>query len=192
MKTKKSKTIGFSLLLIGIFIISYSLIPNYIEQVKEETSINYFFEVMSNEVKTIEQPPYNYIAVLEIPRISLKKGLFDINDRNNNVDRNIKILNNSDMPNINNGLLIIAAHSGRGRAAFFDKLDRLTKRDLVYIYYQNDKYTYEVSDILRQYKTGSIDIVRRNYTELILTTCDQVNKDKQIIVRLMLVGKLVY
>ena len=191
MKTKKIRTIGFFLLLIGICILGYRLIPYYIEQTKEENSINYFFEVTSNE-ETTEKPPYNYIAVLEIPKIFLKRGLFSINDGNNNVDKNIEILKNSDMPDINNGLLIIAAHSGRGRVAFFDKLNRLNEHDLVYIYYKNNKYTYEVSDIFRQEKTGSIDIVQRSYTELILTTCDQVNKDKQIVVRLMLTGKVSY
>ena len=37
----------------------------------------------------------DYIAVIKIPKINLEKGLYDVNDINNNVDKNIQILKSS-------------------------------------------------------------------------------------------------
>ena len=128
--------IGSLLLLFGIVVIGGKYIYNYLSYKEEIKVIDEFLETEVEEItienvieetpkepttKEEQEPIYNYIAVLEIPTINLKKGLLSINDKYNNVDKNIEILQNSDMPNVKNGLLALAGHSGNSKIAFFNK-----------------------------------------------------------------------
>ena len=89
--------------------------------------------------------------------------------------------------------MALAWHSGSSRIAFFNKLYKLNIKDLVYIYYNNIKYTYEVTSIDRQDKVGKIIVKRtKDTTELVLTTCDQQTKGKQIIVMAKLIEEIPY
>lgn len=136
-----------------------------------------------NEIKLISNYSYNYIAVLEIPSISLKRGLVNKNDRNNNVNKNIEILKESNMPDTINGNMILAGHSGNSRISFFRKLNLVKNGDIIYIYYNNVKYIYKVVNIYLEVKDGDISIDRdNNKTTLTLTTCSQEQKGKQLIV----------
>ena len=59
--------------------------------------------------------------------------------------------------------------------------------------YQNIKYTYQITSITRQDKQGFITISRqKDTTELLLTTCDQQTKGKQVIVMSKLIEKSNY
>ncbi len=196
--------IGSLFILLGISIISLKIFSNYYLDEQEDKAIQEFLDYkpdttvkVDNSTTTIKEEKetvtYNYIAVLEIPKINLKRGLFPINDKNNNVDKNVEILQNSDMPNVTNGTLALAGHSGNSRIAYFHKLYKLKENDQVYIYYQNEKYIYQVSKIERQDKDGTINFTKtKDTTELILTTCDQQNKGKQIVVVAKLVDKIPY
>ena len=108
--------VGSFLILIGITVIGIKIGYNYYLNKQEENAVNDFLEIKheeeipeetpTNEVveeKKEETPTYNYIAVLEIPKINLKRGLLPINDKNNNVNKNVEVLKNSDMPNVKNG-----------------------------------------------------------------------------------------
>lgn len=198
-KREKNKShlilIGSFLILMGISLICGKHLYSYLTYKEEEQIINDFLEteiieVQENTVTTETQEtpkqtttPYNYIGVLEIPTINFKKGFLNINDKNNNVDKNIEVLKNSDMPNVANGLLAIAGHSGNSKVGYFNKLSNLKRNDLVYVYYNNIKYTYEITSIERQLKQGYITFTKTNDTkELILTTCDQKDKTKQIVI----------
>lgn len=196
--------IGSLFILFGITLISLKVFSNYYLDKQEDKAVQEFldykpdttvkvdssFTTVKEEKETVS---YNYIAVLEIPKINLKRGLFPINDKNNNLDKNVEILQNSDMPNVTNGTLSLAGHSGNSRIAYFHKLYKLKENDQVYIYYQNEKYIYQVSKIERQDKDGTISFTKtKNTTELILTTCDQQNKGKQIVVIAKLVDKIPY
>ena len=196
--------IGSLFILLGITLISLKIYSNYYLDKQEDKAIQEYLDYkpdttvkVDNSTTTIKEEKetvtYNYIAVLDIPKINLKRGLFPINDKNNNVDKNVEILQNSDMPNITNGTLALAGHSGNSRIAFFHKLYKLKENDQVYIYYQNIKYIYQVSKIERQDKDGTISFTKtKDTTELILTTCDQQNKGKQIVVVAKLVDKIPY
>ncbi len=196
--------IGSLFILLGITLISLKIYSNYYLDKQEDKAIQEYLDYkpdttvkVDNSTTTIKEEKetvtYNYIAVLEIPKIDLKRGLFPINDKNNNVDKNVEILQNSDMPNITNSTLALAGHSGNSRIAFFHKLYKLKEKDQVYIYYQNIKYIYQVSKIERQDKDGTISFTKtKDTTELILTTCDQQNKGKQIVVVAKLVDKIPY
>ena len=196
--------IGSLFILLGITIISLRVFSNYYLDKQEDKAIQEFLDYRPDTTVKVdsssttikeekETVTYNYIAVLDIPKIDLKRGLFPINDKNNNVDKNVEILQNSDMPNVTNGTLALAGHSGNSRIAYFHKLYKLKEKDQVYIYYQNIKYIYQVSKIERQDKDGTISFTKtKDTTELILTTCDQQNKDKQIVVVAKLVDKIPY
>ena len=211
MKKRKTKNrklsrvfiIGSLFILLGITVISLKIFSNYYLDKQEDKAIQEYLDykpdttVKVDNSTTIKEEKetvsYNYIAVLEIPKINLKRGLFPINDKNNNVDKNVEILQNSDMPNVTNGTLALAGHSGNSRIAYFHKLYKLKENDQVYIYYQNEKYIYQVSKIERQDKDGTISFTKtKDTTELILTTCDQQNKGKQIVVVAKLVDKIPY
>ena len=155
--------IGSLFILLGIILISLKFFSNCYLDKQEDKAIQEFLDYKPDTTVIVEESSstseesqntnftYDYIAVLEIPKISLKRGLFSINDKNNNVDKNVEILQNSDMPNVTNGTLALAGHSG------------------------NSSFT----------KT-------KDTTELILTTCDQQNKGKQIVVVAKLVDKIPY
>ncbi len=121
----------------------------------------------------------NYIAVLEIPKIHLKKGLFAIGDSRNNVDQNIQILKESHFPNEPNGNLILAGHSGIGPSAYFNHLKDLAINDLIYFYYQGVKYTYHLSLSYEMEKTGYFTVPSEPNT-LILITC-KMDTQKQLV-----------
>lgn len=155
-----------------------------------DDSLDEVIEDKQEEIK--KEETYNYVGVLEIPTINFKRGFLEINDRNNKVNKNIQVLENSTMPDIENGLMVIAGHSGTGRTAFFKNLYKLKEKDTINIYYKNIKYTYEVINVYEETKDGDIAIDKSSESTLVLTTCSQSNKNKQVVVISKLVNKLDY
>ena len=122
----------------------------------------YFDTDVIEEIEDITTPADdNYIGVLEIPKINLKRGFLSIDNPDNTVSKNIQVIKESDMPDVENGLLIIAGHSGTGRLAFFKELHKLSDMDKVYVYYKKTKYTYTVIDKYEVEKTGRALIKRK-------------------------------
>lgn len=205
-KNKSQFSIIGSLLIIGatsvfLFYNIYNFYINRVEEKQAEEFINNpvvedtpVIEETTEEVKEeVKQPEtYNYIGVLEIPKINFKKGFLDIKDKNNNVNKNIQVLENSTMPNVNGGLLVIAGHSGSGRVAFFRNLYKLKENDQIYIYYENIKYIYQVQKYYEETKDGDISIDKNSESTLVLTTCSQTDKNKQIVIVSKLIDKTDY
>ena len=127
-------------------------------------------------------PNYSYIGVLEIPKINIKRGFLNINDKGNNVNKNLQVIKGSDMPDVKNGNLIIAAHSGNSYISYFKNLYKLSNDDVAYVYFNNIKYTYKVAGKYDVEKTGKVVIHRDNKKNtLTLITCSQTDKTKQIV-----------
>ena len=95
--------IGSLFILLGITLISLKVFSNYYLDKQEDKAIQEYLDYkpdttvkVDNSTTTIKEEKetvtYNYIAVLDIPKINLKRGLFPINDKNNNVDKNVEIL----------------------------------------------------------------------------------------------------
>ena len=154
---------------------------------KEETEV---IKVDIDDEDTQEQPKqekkkvpnYNYIGVLEIPKINIKRGFLNINDKGNNVNKNLQVIKGSDMPDVKNGNLIIAAHSGNSYISYFKNLYKLSNDDIAYVYFNNIKYTYKVAGKYDVEKTGKVVIHRDNKKNtLTLITCSQTDKTKQIV-----------
>lgn len=183
--------------IIGIFIILFSIgissIPFFIENnenMKEEEKIEEFLktdkiEKIQNidEVKEIKKVKVNnYNMVIEIPKINLYKGLYNLDSKYNNVAYNIEILKESDMPNVTNGNFILASHNGNSSVSYFEKLTNLNLFDDVYIYYENVKYNYQITDFYEVNKNGNIEIKREHdETVIVLITCKKNTKDKQLV-----------
>lgn len=146
---------------------------------KDKTEEIIIDEIVHNNTD-IRKNSSDYIAVLEIPKIGLKKGLVPLNSKNNSVEENVQVLS-SDISNIERKTIILAAHSGSGYKAFFKDLDKLELGNGAYIYYNNKKFNYIVSDIYIEKKDGNIEVPTSNNL-LVLTTC--YGKDKQLVVML--------
>ncbi|MDO4996488.1 MAG: sortase [Bacilli bacterium] len=123
-----------------------------------------------------------YLGYLTIPKINLKKGFFPIDSAQNNVDRNLFIVNGSSYPDIERGNFIIASHSGLGWNAFFRQLYKVEKGDQAIVTYGGKNYTYTITKIYTQTKTGTIAIYR-NYekTTLTLVTCTKDDLSRQTV-----------
>ena len=69
------------------------------------------------------------IGTLIIEKIKIKESLFAISSTKNNIEEHITILNDSIEPDHENSIMILAAHSGLGKIAYFNDLNKLQKED---------------------------------------------------------------
>lgn len=140
-----------------------------------------------------EQPIINYLAFLSIPKINLNQGILPKTSYYNNVNYHVQILDISDLPDVINGNMVLAAHSGSSNIAYFKNLYKLTKDDKAYIIYNNKKYSYQVVNIYNQIKKGSLNIYRDlTKTTLTLITCTKNDKNSQTVYILELTGVETY
>ena len=171
---------GTFLILFGISYLVYDWYNDYKMLKDDNKQLEAFFDNNYDNKKNLINE--DYIMVLEIPKINLKRGIYDIKSSKNDVNLNIEIINSSDMPNVNNSNLILASHSGTSSISYFKNLDKLELGDYSYIYYENKKYVYKVVNIYEVKKNGAIEIIRdNNKNTLTMITCDKDNYDKQIV-----------
>ncbi len=198
---KKIKYIilGFVLIIISLFTIIYKCFHTYYEDKLEKNKIQIFFENSKKENKKDDvniinnlKLNENYLAIIEIPKISLKKGLYIIDSKLNDVDKNIQILKESTMPTEENSNLILASHSGSSRKSYFKNINKLENEDLIYIYYNNIIYAYKVVDKYEIEKTGYA-VMKENTNKKVLTliTC-KINTNKQIVIVSELIDEKLY
>lgn len=123
-----------------------------------------------------------YLGVLEIPRIGLKKGFYNLDNRYNNIQYNVTLVETSTMPDVDHGNLILMAHSGDAYISYFAYLYRLNVGDYAYITYNKVKYTYKIVDIYEVPKVGYVTI-NRDYDKTCLTliTCTKDNDNTQTV-----------
>lgn len=136
---------------------------------------------------------YDYIGILEIPKIGLVKGFVDINSKWNNVDYNLQIIKPSDFPDAEGGNFIIASHSGSSSISYFKNLYQLSTGDEVLVYYNDIKYTYNIVNIYTQPKNGYVNIYRdESKTSITLITCTKNDDTMQTVYIGELVSKESY
>mgnify|MGYP000009639462 FL=1 len=199
-KEQLIKLVASFIFLIGSFMYIGRIAYNYYVELRDYNKAQEFLNIGKEEVEEIkvdideeeikEQPKqeekktsnYKYIGVLEIPKINIKRGFLNIKDKGNNVNKNLQVIKGSDMPNVKNGNLIIAAHSGNSYISYFKNLYKLSNDDIAYVYFNNIKYTYKVAGKYDVEKTGKVVIHRDNKKNtLTLITCSQTDKTKQIV-----------
>ena len=148
-------------------------------------------DIVNNTV--VEQPTTNseknevinydkYYGVLEIPRISLKRGFYNLDSKYNNIEYNVAMVEGSTMPDVVNGNLILMAHSGTAYIAYFEYLYMLNIGDYAYVTYNGVKYKYRFVNSYQVEKNGNGEIIR-NYdkTTLTLITCTNDNDSSQTV-----------
>lgn len=148
------------------------------EEIKEESKEdnNYTYE--------------EYLGIIDIPKIELYKGFYSKTSNLNNVKFNLYVLPSSDYPDVENGNLIIAGHSGNYNNSYFANLYKLEKEDTITIHYNNNKYIYQIVNIYNEEKTGKVRIFRnKNKTTLTLITCTKDDDNHQTIYIAELINK---
>ena len=177
------------LLIVGGFFLSY----NYIQS-KKIVAYDYMSNAFYNgeEIITITEEEQgnqpieeeeeegevtnDYIGYLTIPKINLTKGFLDKRSPENNVDKNILVVNGSNYPGTERGNFIVAGHSGTGWNSFFNDLYKLNLDDIAEVSYKGKKYTYKIVNIYKQPKVGNIAIYR-DYSKTTLTLITCTNND---------------
>ena len=211
LKRKKVKNKKCSIIFLGVFLMILGitvLICNYYNNKNKDKmndkQIENFFKLEEqeeslsnttnevNEDKSIVQEEVNYIAILEIPKINLKRGLFEKTSPQNNVNKNIYILKETTLPDEQvNSHILLAGHSGNSYVSFFRNLKQLNMNDKIYFYYKNIKYIYEVSNIYEIEKTGTAIIRNTNTSDITLITCIGTT-NRQVVYVATLINKINY
>ena len=192
--------IGATITLVGGFFLSY----NYV-QAKKVIAYDYMASAFYNGKEVVTQEKFEiaeeekskkpieesklpdevtnqYIGYLIIPKINLTKGFLDVRSTENDVEKNILVVNGSNYPDTDRGNLILAGHSGTGWKAFFNELYRLQVSDTAYVTYKDKKYVYKITNIYKQPKTGKLAIYRDyDKTTLTLITCTNNDSATQTI-----------
>ncbi len=122
------------------------------------------------------------IMQIEIPKLKLKNNIYDKNSKNNDIDKNVIIMKESDMPDIENSTLIIGAHSGIGKYAYFKDLNKLEVNDEIIVTYDNHRYIYKVAYKYLDPKDGSISISNNSKRILYLYTCNPNDKQNYLVI----------
>lgn len=199
-KTKNKKILfGICLILIGLIIILFRRYTLMKKNKIEQELVSKFYEEISteeNEEEVLEEEQTiieeikeekveeieEYVAVINIPKINVERGIYSKYSKNNSVNKTVKILYQSTMPNEQNSNFILASHAGSSDVAYFRNLKYLEKNDYIYIYYDGIKYSYVVDKIFEVDKDGEIEINRvKGKKILTLITC-VIGQKKQLVV----------
>lgn len=195
------KKIGICLIIISLSMVAFYFIYNKSLDNQNNDDVNDYIDATSivnditkdeiqnetNNQSKNKNKQLEYTAVLEIPKINLKRGVVDSTKNFSSINYAISVDSNSNYPD-DNGNFILYAHSGNSNIAFFHNINKLEKGDNIYVYYGGIKYYYK---IIRKYnieKTGKakvIDLKDDKYITLI--TCNQQRNNYQIVIE----GKIV-
>ena len=195
MRKSQLLLLGSFLVFIGLFVLSY----NHLVFLKSQVFANMEIAIADSFISTgdekeIEVPTAdnvsdgtvyeqsaqeidysNYVGVIEIPKIGLKRGFYNTDSRYNSIEYNVSMVKGSTMPDVVNGNLMLMAHSGDAYISFFAYLYLLDTGDNVYV-------TYKIVNIYTAPKTGKVAIYRNyNRTTLTLITCTKNDDTTQTI-----------
>ena len=210
-KVKKSQILllGSLLIFLGEIALSYNFIKGLKEDIFENMKqliLGEEIEVKENDVvgnvkvetqtETTNNSNANrtvnydkYLGVLEIPKIGLKKGFYNVDSRYNSIQYNVTVIQGSTMPDVNGGNLMLMAHSGDAYISFFRYLYKLNVGDTAYVTYGGRKYQYNIVNIYNVDKTGTVTIERNfDINTLTLITCTYNDDTKQTVYIAELVG----
>lgn len=140
------------------------------------------FQISFNSVigykRDIEEDILFYIY---IPKINLKRPVYNIGSNLNNVDYNVQILDGSD---ISNNLLFLAAHSGGGVASYFDRLVELEIGDIILIDSKDNQRHFVVEELFYIPKSGYLEYSSSDVCNILyLITCSLEYSNRQLVVK---------
>ena len=177
--------VGIIVIFVGVMI---GVIPLFVEMMKtsvDNHKVQEYIDKTSNFEKKKEESS-EYLLVLEIPKISLRQGIYDFLSKENSIEYHVTIAKESTLPD-RNGNLILMAHNGTSDVSYFKNLYQLKRGDQAFIYYNGVKYTYVVSSMYEIEKDGDAEIYRdKDKSTLTLITCKTSDFSKQSIIILYL------
>lgn len=191
--------ISIVIVYIGATMLVYSFYQDKQHQNKDEKLIEEFFDNYEDNTSVKEESVIDanekveidlssYLAVIEVPDISLKTGIVMSNSSYTTMNRNVSIYPSSDMPSVEKGNFILFAHNGSSRVSYFKNINKLKNGADIVIYYNNQKYTYKV---IKKYEVSMNDNTPLNKmkdkTIITLITCKSGNNKYRTII----VGELV-
>lgn len=168
-----NKIIIFSIYII-LLILIYNFYNDYNKKIIDKSKVVNFFDTVNESNRKQD----DYIAVIQIPKINLEKGIYNIDNPLNNVDKNIAVLRETIWPDQKNSHIILASHSGNSDISYFKKLNKLKINDEIFFYYNNKKYVYSINNIYEVEKRKYINLDLSN-DDISLITCK--GKNNQII-----------
>lgn len=171
-----NKNITISILILALYCITCNFIFEKQTNISNITTTQN--KILISKQKTIDN---DVLITISIPKINLRKYIYQENSPRNNVNQNVTLLAGSTLPDHNDSIIFLAAHSGSGNNAYFNNLKNLSINDKVTLFYNNKEYTYKIIKIREVPKNGYIRGSRNSNKELILTTCSD-KKNKQLIV----------
>lgn len=135
--------------------------------------------VNNTSINNIEETKYkeNYLFEIEIPKIKLKKEIYNLDSQLNDVNKGIELLEPLSLPENENSCIILASHNGNSNVSYFNKLYKLELKDKIIINYNQKKYVYQIVNIYYIEKNGKAIIKKSNYNNIVvLITCKGKNK----------------
>lgn len=154
-------------------ILSILLIPLSIMKISTNSSLSVPKIILKEE---------DSIGTLIIKKLKIEELLYPIESPKNTIEEHISILKESTPPTQENSTFILAAHSGTANVSYFKDLNKLEIGDEIELIYKKRKYYYQVNEIWQEKKTGYIHINKEKGKQLVLTTCNPIKKEYQIIV----------
>jgi len=123
-----------------------------------------------------------YFGVLEIPKIGLKRGFYNVGSQYNNISSNVTLVSGSILPYEGYGNLVLMAHSGDSYISFFAYLYRLGGGDECYVTINGVTYHYRIVNIYQVNKSGAM-VMDFNSPKptLTLVTCTKDNDKAQTV-----------
>ena len=194
---KKNHSFSIIIIILSLALLCSYQIYYHFADIEETNLVKEYYHAQDNkniDIKNISvtksKKKEEYLGILSIPSIKLETGFYGKNSDKNNVNNSVTLLNESIMPDNNNSIIYLAAHSGSGHLAYFNNLDKLKEDDIINVLYNTKKYYYAVYDIYEMVKNGEI-IVNRNINEnyLVLTTCSK-NNNMQLVILAKMINKM--
>lgn len=169
---KKIYIIISILFVISICITGSYLIYNKVNDNKMISMVNSYYNEDYRETSVNNK----YLGILKIDKINLEQGFYNIGYKNNNINKNVALLEKTS----DNSIIVLAAHSGNSKVSYFKNLNRLEKGDSILLNYQNNEYKYKVIEKYHSLKNGKIVFNKQKEKMIVLTTC--LNNKEQLIV----------
>ena len=168
-----------------LIVIVYSTLLNLKEEktkiIAKDINTNIKFKKPSLIEDVKKEKSQDLLGTISIEKINLlNKPIYNVYSEENNIEKNITILKESNRSK-ENSIIFLAAHSGIGEYAYFKNIHKLKLSDTIKIIIKNNEYKYKISNIYEQIKNGYIKINKKYQNELILTTCSE-NEDNQLII----------
>lgn len=202
-KLSKNVKITLSILFcfIGLVLVTYNYFDGIKSNLFNQKNIELLEQevVISEELEDIDEEPTltsaaltnpvsnndrrdNYIGYLEVPDVKIKRGFLALDSKYNSVKYNVMLIEGSDMPDVKNGNLILAAHQGSSSVSFFHNLHQLNMGAEASVTYNRKKYTYKLKYVYTVPKVGKVTISRNgDINTLTLITCTKDDNTTQTV-----------